>query len=104
MSGVVPGSINAYVRLVFRQHAIRRMFERDISVDDVAVALEGGKLVERYADDYPYPSALWLGLAGARPLHVVVAENVAAGETIIITVYEPDPALWEADWMTRKAR
>ncbi len=80
------------------------MFERDISVDDVAGALKGGKIVERYSGDHPYPSALWLGFAGPRPLHIVAADNAAAEKRIIITVYEPDPALWEADWMIRKAR
>ena len=90
------------MRVVFRQHAIRRMFERAISVDEVKAALESGHAVEQYADDVPYPSCLWLGYAGDRPLHVVYADNQAAGERIIITVYQPDPAQWESDFAKRK--
>ena len=52
-----------------------------------------GRVIEDYPTDFPYGSALWLGLAGGKPLHVVAADNAAADERIIITVYEPDPAL-----------
>ena len=90
------------MKLVFRQHAIERMFERGLAVDDVAAALRDGRVIEDYPTDFPYGSALWLGLAGGKPLHVVAADNVAADERIIVTVYEPDAALWETDWATRK--
>ena len=33
-----------------------------------------------------------------RPLHVVAAENVESGETIVITAYEPDREEWEQDF------
>jgi len=90
------------MKLVFRQHAIRRMFERRISVDDVNTALTDAKIVEDYPDDTPYPSRLLLGYAGARPLHMVAADNATDGERIIITVYEPDPAQWEPTFTLRK--
>ncbi len=90
------------MKLVFRQHAIRRMFERRISVEDVNAALANGKTIEDYPDDKPYPSQLLLGYAGARPLHVVAADNATEGERIIITVYEPDPAQWEPTFTLRK--
>ncbi len=51
------------MKLVFRQHAIRRMFERRISVEDVNAALVNGKIIEDYPDDAPYPSRLLLGYA-----------------------------------------
>jgi hypothetical protein len=35
-------------RIVFRVHAIRRMLERQISVDDVRQALETGDSIEEY--------------------------------------------------------
>ncbi len=34
-----------------------------------------------------------------RPLHVVVAENPVGNEAIVITVYEPDATIWEADFL-----
>jgi hypothetical protein len=78
------------------------MFERGITVDEVADVLGSGKLIEDYATDFPYPSALWLGFVGDVPLHVVVAEDTSGRERIIITLYQPDPAKWEADWATRR--
>jgi hypothetical protein len=33
---------------------------------------------------------------------VVAADNRQADEVIVITVYEPDPALWEPDFKRRK--
>ncbi|MEX1206395.1 MAG: DUF4258 domain-containing protein [Dongiaceae bacterium] len=89
-------------RLVFRVHAIRRMFERKISVADVRKAVETGEVIESYPGDTPYPSRLVLGWSGSRPVHVVVADNVAAGETVVITAYRPDPALWNKSFRQRR--
>lgn len=89
-------------RLVFRVHAIVRMFERSIAEQEVREALESGETIERYPDDTPYPSRLVLGWRGGRPIHVVAADNPQEDETIVITVYEPDAALWEPDFRRRK--
>lgn len=62
------------------------------------------RVIEHYSDDIPYPSALLLGYVGERPLHVVYADNASDRERIIVTVYEPDPALWAADFSTRKTK
>lgn len=78
------------------------MFERSISTNDVVAALADGRAIERYPGDTPYPSCLWLGYSKGRPLHIVFADNVDGGERIIITVYQPDPTLWSADFATRK--
>jgi hypothetical protein len=89
-------------RLVFRVHAIQRMFQRRISVDDVRHVLATGEVVEGYPNDTPYPSRLVLGWRGSRPIHVVAAENVESGETIVITVYEPDLTQWEPGFKRRR--
>jgi hypothetical protein len=78
------------------------MFERRISSDDVRHVLQTGAAIQEYPDDTPYPSRLVLSYVDGRPLHVVVADNDAAHETIIITVYEPDPAIWESDFRRKK--
>ena len=44
-----------------------------------------------------------LGWSGPRPIHVVLADNAEDGENIVITVYEPDPEEWEADFRRRKS-
>ncbi len=87
--------------LIFRVHALRRMFERSISAEDVRAVLETGEEIESYPTDTPYPSRLVLAWRGLRPLHVVVADNVTKGETIVITVYEPDRKQWSLDFRRR---
>ena len=78
------------------------MFERRLSVEEVRLALAGGENIEEYPDDRPYPSRLVLGWCGPRPLHVVVADNATGDELVVITVYEPDAALWSDDLRRRR--
>jgi hypothetical protein len=92
----------SYDKLIFRVHAVQRMFERNISREDVRAALATGDVIREYSDDTPYPSRLILGWRGERPLHVVAADNHEARETIIITVYQPDPDQWEPDFRSKK--
>ena len=87
--------------VIYRIHALRRMVERAISADDVREVLTAREVIEDYPNDTPYPSRLVLGWRGSRPIHVVAAENAADQETIVITVYEPDPALWAPDFRRR---
>ena len=42
-------------RLIFRVHAVRRMFERGISEEDVRAVLATGETIESYPSDTPYP-------------------------------------------------
>jgi len=58
--------------VVFTGHAMRRMFERDISPDQVEQAVSAGEMIASYPDDRPYPSYLILGFVDELPLHVVV--------------------------------
>ncbi len=88
--------------IVYRVHALQRMFERGITEEDVRHVLETGEIIERYPDDRPYPSQLVLGWREDRPLHVVVAEQAEADTLIVITVYEPNPVLWEDDFKRRR--
>ncbi len=90
-------------RFVFRVHAIQRMFERRIDEHDVRAVLSSGEVIEEYPADKPYPSRLWLGWRGVRPIHIVAADNSADDEIIIITVYEPDLAHWESGFRRRKS-
>ena len=47
--------------LIFRIHAIKRMFQCRISKEDVQEILETGETIETYPDDRPSPSRLLLG-------------------------------------------
>ena len=90
------------MRLTYRVHAVRRMFERGVTESDVHTTLSEGEQIAAYPDDTPYPSRLLLGWRGGKPLHVVAAYNAQDDEQIVITVYEPDPALWEHGFRRRK--
>ena len=89
-------------RLIFRIHAIQRMFQRRISPDDIRGVLLTGEVIERYLEDQPYPSRPLLGWHGSQPLHVVVADNSSDLETIVITAYEPDRDQRDSDFRSRR--
>lgn len=91
------------MKVTYRVHALRRMFERLISAEEVAGVLGNGEEIALYPDDTPYPSRILLGLASGRPIHVVAAYNALVDETIVITVYEPDPAMWDATFKRRRS-
>ena len=63
--------------------------------------LKTGKVIEDYLNDTPYPSYLMLGWEAHRPLHVVAADNQTDKQTVIITVYEPDPHHWDSKFERR---
>jgi Domain of unknown function (DUF4258) len=78
------------------------MFERGVSIREVQAAIEFGETVASYPDDLPYPSALVLGLVAGRPIHVVVGREPITEICYVITAYEPNSELWEADFKRRK--
>jgi len=82
--------------IIYRIHAMQRMFERRVPEENVRQVLQSGEMIEDYSDEMPFPSRLISGRHGDRPLHVVVAENTKEDETIVITVYEPDPSQWKS--------
>lgn len=91
------------MRLVFRVHAIQRMFQNSISEKDVRQVLEDGDTIKNYPDDTPYPSRLVLGWLESRPVHVVAADDIETADTYVITVYEPDPKIWEPDFRRKRS-
>ncbi|HEY4760109.1 MAG TPA: DUF4258 domain-containing protein [Thermoguttaceae bacterium] len=88
-------------KIIFRTHAIQRMFQRRVDEKDVRSVLETGEIIEVYSEDTPYPSRLILGWLESRPLHVVAADNIADNETIVITVYEPQQDKWSPNFKRR---
>ena len=88
--------------LIFRIHAVQRMFERKISGESVRQVLQTGDLIEDYSDEMPRPGGLMLGKRGNRPLHVVMTENERDNELIVITVYEPKLSHWKPGFKARK--
>lgn len=90
-------------RIVFSGHALQRMFERGLGGDDVRSVLRDGEEIASYPDDTPYPSGVVLGFVEGRAVHVVAAREEKTRTCIVITVYHPDPVLWESDFKHRRS-
>ncbi len=86
----------------YSRHAIERMFQRGLSPATIAAVLQAGEVIASYPEDTPYPSQLLLGFVPEQPVHVVVARNPENGACFVVTVYRPDPQLWEEDYKTRR--
>ncbi len=89
-------------KILYRAHAVQRMFEREISPVKVRKALEAEDVIEDYSSEMPEPSRLLIGFQGKRPFHVVTSENQEENEITVVTVYLPDSNKWKKDFRTRK--
>lgn len=78
----------------FSQHAVDQSIIRHISVQELREAIATGDIIEDYPDDKYGPSCLILGFTAAnRPVHIQCSYP-SRPLVKIITLYEPDPALW----------
>ena len=89
-------------KIYYSNHAVKQMFQRFVSTDEVEYILENGEIIMEYPDDKPYPSNLMLGFIKNRPLHIVCSYNIKTETNVIITAYEPSTDIWENDFKTRK--
>lgn len=87
--------------LQFSQHALSKLVERRIVPSEVRHVLEANDVIEDYPDDTPYPSALYVGFAGQRAIHVVAARVPRSDKLIVITLYEPAVDRWDATFRRR---
>jgi hypothetical protein len=89
-------------RIQWRKHVLEKLAERGIQQDAVREVLGSGERIRDYAEDRPFPSALFLGYIGDKPLHVVAALDEISRQVFIITAYEPSLEVFEPDYRTRK--
>ena len=88
-------------KLRWTNHIAIRLLQRNITQEDVEMALLNGEIIENYEDDYPYPNCLILGMNKSNEhLHIVCGSNET--ELWLITAYYPDRSEWENDLKTRK--
>jgi len=88
--------------ILFRAHAVQRMFERGVGPLKIRRAIEAADVIEDYSAEMPEPSRLMMGFQGKRPFHVVTSENPEADEITVVTVYIPDANKWKKDYRSRK--
>ena len=89
-------------QVIYQRHAVERMAQRGVSEEDVMHVLLTGITIQVYPDDTPFPSELIIGWRNRRPLHIVVATDTTRRRKIVVTVYEPHPDQWEADFRRKK--
>ena len=78
------------------------MLEKGITTFEVEQTAEYGEVIQIYMNDQPFPSELVLSFIANRPIHIVLAQNKAVKECIIITCYEPSITIWEIDFKTKR--
>lgn len=85
----------------FSSHAIKRMFERELSRNDVVLAIQQGEIIKDYPDDTSYPSCLILWFVRQISVHVVV-RNPDDFSCYVVTAYIPSETLWQPGFRERK--
>ena len=85
-------------KIVFGSHALRRMFQRAVSIGNARMVIESGEPIADYPEDRPFPNRLLLGFAAGQPLHGVVAVDQADDVCLVVTVYRPSPGEWDTGY------
>ncbi len=92
-------------RVRFKKHALIRIVERNIKINEIEGVLQNLKIIATYAEDKPLTSYLTLGFTkNKRPLHIVVALDKVEKYIWIISVYEPDKTKWNETFTKRLER
>lgn len=86
----------------FSRHAVDQTLNRRISLSEIRQAIASAEVIEDYPNDKYGPSCLLIGFtAHNRPLHVQCSYP-SRPILKIITVYEPNPDLWD-EFRVRKS-
>jgi hypothetical protein len=86
----------------FSLHAVDQSLKRHISLVEIRQAVSNGEVIETYPADKYGPSCLLLGFTmQGRPLHIQCSYP-SRPLLKMITVYEPDPDLWD-EFRVRKS-
>jgi Domain of unknown function (DUF4258) len=86
----------------FSKHALDQSILRRIQVQEVRDAVASGQVIEDYPDDKYGPSCLISGLTqDHRPIHIHCSYPYRPAIKIV-TLYEPDPQRWNANFTQRR--
>lgn len=88
-------------KIYWTEHCLNRLNQRNILISEVKEAINNGRIIEYYYDDYPYESCLVFGHnLNGKALHIVCGIN--NDFVHIITAYYPDETRWKEDMQTRR--
>lgn len=90
-------------KLQWTNHILVRLLQRNITISDVKEAIQSGKIIEKYPDDYPHPSCLILGITlNQQNLHIVC--GIDKDLLWLITAYKPSINEWDETFTERRRR
>ncbi len=94
-------ALNRLENIAITEHARVRLYERNISIDDIVNGINTGEIIKQYRDDKPVPSCLILGFSlKLQYIHIVVSCD--ANFIYLITAYFPDSEIWENGFKQRR--
>lgn len=86
----------------FSKHAVDQSILRQIRVQKIREAIASGQLIEDYPDDKYGPSCLICGTTEAQRFIHIQCSYPTRLLIKIITVYEPAPQRWTANFTQRR--
>jgi hypothetical protein len=93
-----------YSKLIISEHAYLRLKQRKIHRSLLETAIRDGEIIAVYPEDKPYPTKLIVSTVEHKIIHLVVALDEMNGVCVIVTVYEPDVAIWEDNFRKRRRK
>jgi len=90
-----------YPRLL-SEHAYDKLWLLDCTFGEFEVALERGLVIEEREVGRSSLKELVLTVEWKHPLHVIVVVDPFREEERIVTVYQPNPSFWSADYRRRR--
>ena len=88
-------------KINWTKHCLNRINQRDILISDIKKAINNGKIIEYYYEDYPYPSCLIMGKSkDNRIIHIVC--GMSEDLLYMVTAYYPKIDKWENNMQNRR--
>jgi len=79
-------------KFFYTHHSIKKLSEKDISVDELRNAIESGEIIQEFPRDKYGPCSLIFGFTNRqRPIHAIVSYSEPAW---VIMAYEPQIEEW----------
>ena len=98
----VPRRKHWHRRRLITEHAFDKLRLLDCTFAEFEVALGGAEIIEERNIGDELMKEVVLAVDWTRPLHIVVVVHGVREEDRIVTVYEPDPDQWSADYRRRR--
>lgn len=89
-------------RYKYRRHVFDKLRSVDLVLAEFPQLLGRGEVIAEAEDSPAELREIVLLVEWSRPLHVVIVVDSARREERLVTVYEPDPSLWTADYRRRR--